>query len=75
MKQEEFMKNLWKKINNKEPFRIDLKNGVILNLNYDSKIDAYRGHWVEENMEVGIWTKKTFSMILSGEIKNVEILL
>ena len=75
MKQEKFMKDLEEKINNKEPFKIDLKNGVILDLNYDNSIKAYRGYMKEENVCVGIWTKKTISMILTGEIQGIEILL
>lgn len=75
MKQEKFMKDLEDKIKNKKPFKIDLKNGVILDLKYDNSINAYRGYWKEYNMLVGIWDKETFSKILSGEIDNVELIL
>ena len=69
------MKNLQEIVKNKQPFKIDLENGVILDLIFDNEIQEYRGYWKEENMYIGIWTMKTFSMILSGEITGVKILL
>jgi hypothetical protein len=69
------MKNLQEVINNKQPLKIDLENGVILDLIYDNEIEAYRGYWKEEDMYIGIWTMETFSMILSGEIQGIKILL
>lgn len=57
---------LLEKIKNNEPLKIDLKNGVILDLEFDNKIDAYRGYWKEEDMGVGIWTKKTLTEIATG---------
>ena len=75
MAQEEYIKNLKKRLENKQPLKIDLKNGVILDLTFDNEIQAYRGYWKEEDMYIGIWTTKTFSMILNGEIKDVKILL
>ena len=69
------MKNLQEVVNNKQPFKIDLENGVILDLIFDNDIQEYRGYWKEEDMYIGIWTMKTFSMILSGEITGVKILL
>lgn len=75
MAQEEFVKNLKKHLENKLPLKIDLKNGVILDLAFDKEIEAYRGYWEEEDMYIGIWTPKTFSMILNGEIEDVEIIL
>ena len=41
------MKNLQEVINNKQPLKIDLENGVILDLIYDNEIEAYRGYWKE----------------------------
>lgn len=73
--QEQFMKSLTERLNNKAPLKIDLHNGVILDLSYDDEIKAYRGYWAEEDMWLGIWTAKTFSMIINGEIEDVEIIL
>ena len=69
------MKNLQEIVKNKQPFKIDLENGVILDLIFDNEIQEYRGYWKEEDIYIGIWTMKTFSMILSGEIAGVKILL
>lgn len=77
MKQEECLNTLMEKIKNNEDIRLDLKNGVILNLSYndDEDIKAYMGYWEEENKFVGIWTKKTLIQILNKEIPDVELIL
>ena len=62
---------LMEKIKNNEPLKIDLLNGVILDLTFDDKVDAYRGYWKEEDMGVGIWKKETLIEIATGKINNV----
>lgn len=75
MKSKECLNMLMDKIKNNQPLVLDLKNGVILNLNYDTKIGSYRGLWKEYDMLVGIWKKETLLKILSGEINNVELVI
>lgn len=75
MKSKECLNMLMDKIKNNQPLVLDLKNGVILNLNYDIKIKSYRGLWKEYDMLVGIWEKETLLKILSGEINNVELVI
>ena len=50
-------------INNKKNLKLDLENGVILDLTYDNEIDAYRGYLKELNLEIGIWKIKTLYQI------------
>lgn len=64
---------LMEKIKNNEPLKLDLKNGVILDLQFDDEIKEYRGYWKEENIWIGIWTKKTLIEILNKEIDDIEI--
>jgi hypothetical protein len=60
------------KIKNKNQLKIDLLNGIVLELNYDNEINAYRGYWKEENLNVGIWKIETLIKIATKEIDNVE---
>jgi hypothetical protein len=62
------------KIKQQDPLKFDLKNGVILDLTFDNKIDAYRGYWKEEDMGVGIWKKETLIEIATGRIDNVKLI-
>ena len=71
--QKNLQKEFLTKIENKEPLKIDLENGVILDLTFDDKVDAYRGYWKEENMGVGIWKIETLYKIATGEIDNVHL--
>lgn len=65
---------LMEKIKNNLPIILDLKNGILLELNYDSEIQAYRGYWKEEDMYVGIFEKSTLIKIITKEYDNVELL-
>ena len=73
MKSKNYLNMLMEKIKNKNQLKIDLLNGVILDLYYDEKINAYRGYWKEENMNVGIWKIETLIKIATKEINNVEL--
>lgn len=65
---------LMDRIKNNNDLKVDLENGVILKLSYDKDIKAYRGYWEEENIYIGIWTKKTLIEIITGEIPGVKLL-
>jgi hypothetical protein len=64
---------LMEKIKNKDSLKIDLLNGIELELNYDNKINAYRGYWKKEDIRVGIWEIDTLIKIATHEIDNVEL--
>ena len=57
------MIELEKLIENKKPMKIDLENGIILDLNWDKEIKAYRGYSKEIDMKVGIWLPETLIKI------------
>lgn len=75
MKQKECYNMLMEKIRNNENVRVDLKNGVILNLIYDTEIKKYRGYWKEQDMYIGIWEKKPLVQALNGETDEYEVIL
>lgn len=75
MKQKEFIKNFMEKTKNKEPIKIDLKNGVILDLIYDEEIKNYRGYWKEENIWLGIWDVKFMLNCLLEGYDEFEIII
>lgn len=75
MKQKECLTMLMEKIKNNENVRVDLKNGVILELQHDKEIGKYRGYWKEENMYIGIWEKKPLVQALNGETDEYEVIL
>lgn len=61
---------------NKKPFKIDLKNGVILDLIYDEEVQNYRGWMTEENVCIGIWDIKFMLECLADEnYDEFEIIL
>lgn len=64
---------LMETIKNNGNVYVDLENGVVLKLEYDNSLQAYRGYWEEQNMFVGIWTKKTLIEIINGEITGVKV--
>lgn len=75
MKQEEYYKKLKNMIINNESMRVDLKNGVILDLTYEEESGLYRAYWKEMNLDMGTWNKKVLVQILNGEVPDVEILV
>lgn len=72
--QKNLQEKLEEKIKNKEPLKLDLLNGVILDLTYDEKIKDYRGYWKEEKMGVSIWKIETLYKIATKEIDNVKLI-
>ena len=75
MKQEEYYKKLKNMILNNKDIKLDLKNGVILDLVYEEDFKSYRAFWKEENKEVGISSKKVIVQIFNGEVPNVELII
>lgn len=75
MKQEEYYKKLKNTIINNEDIKVDLKNGVILDLTYEKETGLYRAYWKEMNLDMGTWTKKVLVQILNGEVPDVELLV
>lgn len=73
MKSKNYLNMLMEKIKNKNLLKIDLLNGIVLELNYDNEINAYRGYWKEEDIRVGIWKIETLIKIATHEIDNVEL--
>lgn len=74
MKSKNYLNMLMEKIKNKENLKLDLLNETIFELNYDNKINAYRGYWEKEDIRVGIWEIETLIKIATHEIDNVELL-
>lgn len=69
------MKDLYlEKIKNKENLKIDLKNGITIELTFDEKLEAYRGYSKELDTKIGIWTIKTIYQIINNDFKGVEII-
>lgn len=60
---------------NKQPFKIDLKNGTILDLYYDEEIKNYRGFWKEENLWLGIWDIEFLYKCLLEDYDEFDIIL
>ena len=75
MKQEEYYKKLKNMIINNEDIKVDLKNGVVLDLTYEEETGLYRAYWKEENINMGTWEKKVLVQILNGEVPDVELLV
>lgn len=74
MKQKELLNLFVEKTRNKQPLKLDLKNGVILDLIYDEEIKNYRGYWKEENMWLGIWDIEFLTNCILEDYKEIEII-
>jgi hypothetical protein len=55
--------------------KVDLLNGVVLELNYDKDLKAFRGYWKEENINVGIWKLQTLFDIYTKKINTMELVV
>lgn len=76
MKLKDYIKKFVNITQNKEPFKIDLKNGVILDMIYDEEVENYRAYMKEENVCVGIWDIKFILECLADEnYDEFEIIL
>lgn len=68
---EDFLKNLKKS----KKIKLDLKDGIILDLTYDDKIKAYRGYSPDINAKVGIFTVKTLFEMKTDPKWNCELIM
>lgn len=76
MKLKDYIDKFVKHTESKKPFKIDLKNGVILDMIYDEEVENYRAYMTEENICVGIWEIKFMLECLADENYNeFEIIL
>ena len=75
MKQKDYINKYLETTKNKQPFKLNLKNGVILDLVYDEEIKNYRGFWEEENIWIGIWDIKFMLNCLLENYDGFEIIL
>lgn len=75
MKQKEYIEKYLETVKNKKPFKIDLKNGVILDMVYDEEVKNYRAWMKEENVCVGIWDKKFMLDCITENYQEIKILL
>lgn len=75
MKQRELLNTFVERTKNKQSFKIDLKNGVILDLIYDEEIKNYRGWMTEENICIGIWDIEFLTNCILEDYKDFEIIL
>ena len=66
-KSKDYIDKFVKVTQNKDPFKIDLKNGVILDLEYDEEVQNYRAYMKEENVCIGIWDIKFILECLADE--------
>ena len=74
-KQKDYAEKLLVIAKNKQPFKIDLKNGVILDIQYDESIKNYRGYWQEENMYIGVWDVEFLYKCILEDYDEFEIIL
>ena len=60
---------------NKQPFKIDLKNGVVLDIIYDDEIKNYIGWMKEENVCIGTWDIEFLYKCILEDYEEFEIIL
>lgn len=75
MKQKELLSIFAEKAKNKDPLKLDLKNGVILDLVYDEEIKNYRGYWKEEDMYIGIWDIEFLTNCILENYDEIQIII
>lgn len=73
--QNEYIKKYVETTRNKKPMKLNLNNGVILNLEYDYEIQAYRGYWEEEKKYIGIWFIKDLTNFICDADLNISVIL
>ena len=69
------MKEDFLKVLKTKKMKVDLLNGVVLELNYDKELKAFRGYWKEENINVGIWQLQTLFDIYTKKMNSVELIV
>lgn len=66
---------LMEKIKNKQKLKLDLENGIILDLNWDKEINAYRGYSNKIETEVGIWLPETLIKIATEKDWGCKLIM
>ena len=69
------LNTLMEKIKNKEPLKLDLENGIVLDLNWKEDKKAYQGYSKDMDMEVGLWLQKTLIQIATESGWNCHIVV
>lgn len=73
--QKNLLKELENTINNTKNLKLDLLNGIVLDLTYDNQINAYRGYSEELELSVGIWEIETLYKIATEKINNCKLIM
>ena len=68
---EDFLKNLKKA----KKIKIDLENGIILDLKWNEEKKAYQGYSPEIDMEVGLWKIQTLYQIATEQGWGCKLIL
>lgn len=68
---EDFLKNLKKA----KKIKIDLENGIILDLKWNEEKKAYQGYSSEIDMEVGLWKIQTLYQIATEKGWGCKLIL
>ena len=66
---------LMEKIKNKQKLKLDLENGVILDLTYDNEISACRGYSEELELDLGIWQTETLIKIATEKDWGCKLIM
>ena len=73
--QKNLKEELLNTINNTKNLKLDLLNGIVLDLTFDNQINAYRGYSEELELSVGIWEIKTLYKIATEKINNCKLIM
>ena len=66
---------LMEKIKNKQKLKLDLENGIILDLIWKEDIKAYQGYSSEIEMEVGLWLPETLIKIATEKNWGCKLIM
>lgn len=73
--QKNLKEELLNTINNTKNLKLDLLNGIVLDLTFDNQINAYRGYSEELELSVGIWEIKALYKIATEKINNCKLIM
>lgn len=68
---EDFLNHLKKT----KKIKVDLLNGIIVELKFDKNIKAFRGYSNELDMPIGIWELKTLYQIATEKNWNCKLIM
>lgn len=66
---------LMEKIKNKQKLKLDLENGIILDLIWKEDIKAYQSYSSEIEMEVGLWLPETLIKIATEKDWGCKLIM